>query len=29
MNKLNEKYSETRDHLEKAEEYIIQLQERF
>jgi hypothetical protein len=24
---LNEKYTETRDHLEKAEEFIIQLQE--
>jgi hypothetical protein len=27
MKNLNEKYAETRDHLEKAEDYIIQLQE--
>ncbi len=27
MKRLNEKYTETREHLEKAEDFIIQLQE--
>ena len=29
ISNLNERYTETRDHLERAEEYIIQLQERY